>query len=349
METSGIMSLRITGKLPTGKHLERIKQSSNYKKGAFQNLSPTPMKPDDVSYWNMMKEFFKKHPDRLPSQAIPFIKTDLVKMDPDDTTIIWFGHSSYLIRTENKNFLIDPVFSGNAAPLSFMIKAFPGSNSYTPEDMPSIDYLILTHDHYDHLDFKTIRKLKNKVDKIYCSLGISSHLRYWGIDPGKITEMDWWESAQLEGNISLMAAPARHFSGRGIKRGQTLWSSFILKTSNHNLYLGGDSGYDSHFKEIGDNHGPFDLAILEAGQYNTMWPLIHMMPEETVQAAIDLKAKALLPVHWGKFNLAMHSWNDPITRVVAKAKEFSLPVLTPKIGEPVTLGGGFQSASWWNF
>lgn len=341
------MSLRITGKLPSGKHLEKLKQSPNYKKNAFQNLSDTPMMRDDISYWKMMREFINKNRNTAPSNLLPSVKTDLSKLDPSTAVIVWFGHSSYFIRIENKNFLIDPVFSGNAAPLSFMIKAFRGSNIYKPEDMPEIDYLILTHDHYDHLDFKTVRKLKNKVSKIFCSLGVSSHLKYWGFDINKIIEMDWWEIQQLENNISLTAAPARHFSGRGIKRGQTFWSSFILKTKDHNLYLGGDSGYDSHFKVIGDKYGPFDIAILEAGQYNTMWPLIHMMPEETVQAAVDLKAKALLPVHWGKFTLAMHAWTDPIKRVLDKAKELNVKVCTPKIGQPLVLEDGFQSESWW--
>jgi L-ascorbate metabolism protein UlaG (beta-lactamase superfamily) len=215
--------------------------------------------------------------------------------------------------------------------------------------MPTIDYLILTHDHYDHLDFKTIRKLKNKVDKVVCSLGISSHLIYWGVGKEKITELDWWEATQLTANIRLTAAPARHFSGRGIKRGQTLWSSFILKTATHNLYLGGDSGYDTHFKKIGEEFGPFDLAILEAGQYNDMWPLIHMLPEETVQAALDLKAKALMPVHWGKFKLGMHPWNEPIRRVLEKAKELNVTVRTPKIGEPFFMSETFSGSSWWNF
>jgi len=343
------MSLKITGKLPSGKYLEKLKQSPNHKRGAFQNLSHTPMKPDDISYWKMMREFFKKNKDTSPPGLLPSVKTDLNKLSSAKPVIVWFGHSSYLIRIENKNFLIDPVFSGNAAPLSFMVKAFPGSNIYKPEDMPAIDYLILTHDHYDHLDFKTVRKLKTKVDKIYCSLGVGSHLKYWGFDVNKITEMDWWETQQLENHISLIAAPARHFSGRGIKRGQTFWSSFILKTRDHNLYLGGDSGYDLHFKEIGNKYGPFDIAILEAGQYNTMWPLIHMMPEETVQAAVDLNAKALLPVHWGKFTLAMHAWNDPVKRVLTKAKELNMKVLTPKIGQPLVLDDSFQSESWWNF
>ena len=342
------MSLRITGKLPSGKHLERLKQSPNYKRNAFQNLSHTPMKPDDISYWKMMREFFKKNKDTVPRGLLPSIRTDLNKLNSAKPVIVWFGHSSYLIRIENKNFLIDPVFSGNAAPLSFMVKAFPGSNIYKPEDMPAIDYLILTHDHYDHLDFKTVRKLKKKVDKIYCSLGVSSHLKYWGFDINKITEMDWWESKQLEENISLTAAPGRHFSGRGIKRGQTFWSSFILKTKDHNLYLGGDSGYDSHFKEIGNKYGPFDIAILEAGQYNTMWPLIHMMPEETVQAAVDLKAKSLLPVHWGKFSLALHAWDEPIKRIIEKARSLNIKVHTPKIGQPLILKDDFRTENWWD-
>lgn len=341
------MSLKITGKAPSGKDLERLKQSPNYRKNPFQNLSDTPIKPDDISYWKMTREFFKKHPDRLPPAPIPSVKTDLTKLNSTKPLIIWFGHSSYFIRIENKNFLIDPVFSGNASPFSFMIKAFAGSDIYEPDDMPVVDYLIITHDHYDHLDFKTVRELRNKVNRIYCSLGVGSHFRHWGFDINIINEMDWWESKQLDETISLIAAPARHFSGRGIKRGQTLWSSFILKGKEHNLYLGGDSGYDSHFLEIGDKFGPFDIAILEAGQYNTMWPFIHMMPEETVQATVDLKAKALLPVHWGKFTLAMHSWTDPVTRVLEKARELNVKVLTPKIGQPLIIDDKFHPENWW--
>jgi L-ascorbate metabolism protein UlaG (beta-lactamase superfamily) len=213
--------------------------------------------------------------------------------------------------------------------------------------MPAVDYLILTHDHYDHLDFKTIRKLKNKIDRIFCSLGVASHLVYWGIDKNRITELDWWDSAEVNENMRLTAAPAHHFSGRSIKRGQSLWSSFILKTAKLNIYLGGDSGYDDHFKEIGKKFGPFDLAILESGQYNKMWPLIHMMPEETVQAAIELKAKVLMPVHWGKFKLGMHPWNEPVKRVFAKARELNLRIITPMIGEVVLLNNNYTINHWW--
>lgn len=343
------MSLKITGKLPSGKLLQSLQQSPNYKKGAFQNLSPTTMKLQDVSYWKMLKEFFKKHPETAPAVKLPFVKTDLKSLKGEEPVIVWFGHSSYFIRIANKNFLIDPVFSGNAAPVSFMVKAFPGSNEYKADEMPAIDYLVLTHDHYDHLDYKTLRKLKSKVGNVICSLGISSHLKYWGFTTTSITELEWWASKQLENNIQISAAPARHFSGRGIKRGQTLWSSFILQTATHNLYLGGDSGYDKHFKEIGSQFGPFDLAILECGQYNDMWPLIHMMPEETAQAAFDLKAKALFPVHWGKFRLSTHPWNDSIKRVSIAAAKLGIPLLSPQIGEPIIIGGKFFGKNWWNF
>jgi L-ascorbate metabolism protein UlaG (beta-lactamase superfamily) len=275
------------------------------------------------------------------------VKTDLKAMKGEGPFIIWCGHSSYLLRVAGRNLLIDPVFSGNAAPLSFMVKAFPGSNAYAADDMPPIDYLILTHDHYDHLDYKTVRKLRTRVKQVICSLGVSAHLKHWGFDEEIITELDWWQSLQAEAGIHITAAPARHFSGRGIKRAQSLWSSFIVKTAEHSIYLGGDSGYDAHFKAIGDQHGPFDIAILESGQYNTMWPLIHMMPEETVQAAVDLKAKVMLPVHWGKFRLSMHAWNEPVKRILAKADELNMTVHTPRIGQPLHIGRPFESEAWW--
>jgi L-ascorbate metabolism protein UlaG (beta-lactamase superfamily) len=343
------MSLKITGKNPSGKHLEKIKQSPNYKKDGFENLSETPMMLQDTSYYELIKKTLNRNPDVKPPSKLPTVKTDLKNIVSNKPVIVWFGHSSYFIRINNKNILVDPVFSGNASPVSFMIKAFEGSDVYTPDDFPEIDFLILTHDHYDHLDYKTIRKLNTKAQAIYCSLGLASHLTYWGFDESIINEMDWWQTNKLTDGMTLTAAPARHFSGRGLKRYKTLWSSFILKTTSYNLYLGGDSGYDKHFKEIGEKYGPFDIAILESGQYNTAWPLIHMMPEQTVQAALDLKTKVLLPVHWGKFTLAMHPWNEPVQRVLKAAASKNLKVTTPMIGEPVILNEVYPDKNWWNF
>ncbi len=343
------MGLRIGGKMPIGKYREEIRNSSNYKSNSFQNLSETPMMADDASYWKMLKDFFKKNELKSPPGLMPTVKTDLLTNDLPQPSVTWFGHSSYLLKIQDKNILVDPVFSGHASPVSFMVNAFPGTDIYKPGDMPEIDYLILTHDHYDHLDFKTILQLKEKVNKVYCSLGVGSHLRYWGYKEDLIIEMDWWDREPLNSSMELTATPARHFSGRGLKRGQTLWSSFILKTDSHAIFLGGDSGYDGHFAEIGNKYGPFDLAILECGQYNTMWPFIHMMPEETVQASIDLKAKSLLPVHWGKFSLAMHPWNESIIRAKTRADELNVDLKMPRIGETMYLDKPYAGEEWWIF
>lgn len=286
----------------------------------------------------------------MPPKPLPSVKTDLRALKVDKPVIVWFGHSSYFIHINGMNVLVDPVFSGYASPFSFTGKSFKGSDVYRAEDFPDIDLLVLTHDHYDHLDYNTVRKLNPKTRSICTSAGVGSHLRYWGIDPSKICELDWWESKQIPGanaSINLIAAPARHFSGRSFTRNKTLWSSFILMSGDYRIYIGADSGYDSHFKAIGDKYGPIDIAILECGQYNEWWPYIHMMPEETVQAAIDLKAAVLMPVHWGKFALGLHPWDEPVKRVVAKAKELNVRYVTPMIGEPVIIGNALPQKEWW--
>jgi L-ascorbate metabolism protein UlaG (beta-lactamase superfamily) len=341
------MHTKIFGKLPSGDRLEKILQSAQYKNGVFENQSRTPVMAEDSSFWKTLNAYLKKPKDCTPSVAIPHVITNLHQLPGDKPVIIWFGHSSYLLRINGINILVDPVFSGNAAPFSFMVKAYKGANEYSPDDFPVIDYLIQTHDHYDHLDYKTLLKLKPKIKNIVTSLGVGAHLEYWGFDKNIITELDWWESCTLNAGITLRASPARHFSGRGTKRGKSLWSSFIMSTSNYNLFLGGDSGYDAHFKHIGKSYGPFDIAILESGQYNGHWPHIHMMPEETVQASIDLQARLLLPVHWGKFTLSLHTWNEPIQRVIKEATRLGVSVTTPLIGEPVILDSAYPSSVWW--
>jgi L-ascorbate metabolism protein UlaG (beta-lactamase superfamily) len=340
------MLFRAYGKLPRGKRLERIRRSPNYRDGAFQNLSPTNTFAGDASVWKTMKDFFNKPSTVIPPAKLPSLKTDLKTLQSNKPAIVWFGHSSYLINTGTLNILVDPVFGGNAAPLKFMIRAFDGSNVYTVDDLPPIDILILTHDHYDHLDHQTILELNGKVRMIVCALGVGSHLEYWGVPPGIISELDWCERFTYE-DITLIAAPARHFSGRGLKRGQSLWCSFILQAGETKIYLGGDSGYDTHFKKIGDEYGPFSIILLESGQYNPSWPNIHMMPEEAVQAAIDLNAEVLMPLHWGKFALSMHPWNEPVKRIVKKAAELNQKLTVPLIGQPVEVGGALQTEEWW--
>lgn len=303
----------------------------------------------DTSIWKTFKSYLNKPRDARPPGPLPFEKTDLRFLENDVPVVVWFGHSSYLIRINGLNILVDPVFSNHASPFSFMIKAYPGADAFSAADMPPIDLLVQTHDHYDHLDYESVSALQTKVKKVITTLGTGSHFEYWGYDPAIITELPWWDTTSVATGIQLTATPARHFSGRGIARGKTQWGGFVLKTAEYAIYIGGDSGYDTHFKEIGNKFGPFDLAILECGQYNAHWPYIHMMPEQTAQAAVDLQAKRLLPVHWAKFTLALHAWNDPIKRVVKKAAELQLPITTPKIGEPVLLGKFYPEAQWWNF
>ncbi|MXV52784.1 MBL fold metallo-hydrolase [Pedobacter sp. HMF7647] len=336
------------GQLPSGSRLSRIKRSPHYRSGAFQNQEPTDVMLKTASFFKVMLDFLNKPKNTQPSAELPSVNTDLRKLENGKINIVWFGHSSYLLDVNGIKLLIDPVFSGHASPFDFFGKAFPGSNTYQADDMPDLDAVILTHDHYDHLDYETILKLKSRTRHFFTSLGVGSHLEYWGIKPASITELDWWESVKITHSIELTAAPARHFSGRGIKRFQTLWSSFILKAGDSKIFLGGDSGYDDTFKQVGEKYGPFDIALLECGQYGDSWPYIHMTPEETVQAAIDLKAQVLMPVHWAKFTLALHSWHDSADRVTAEAKRKNLKTTTPLIGEIVTLHESYPNKRWWD-
>lgn len=337
------------GKAPSGERLEQIKNSSNYKDGSFQNLSETPQLSEDVNHFNVMKSFFfpdNKH--RYPSNTIPSEKTDLHILAPDENTLVWFGHSSYFMQIDGKKILVDPVLSGSASPFSFIFKAFKGSNLYTPADIPEIDYLFITHDHWDHTDYKTLMALKSKIGTVICGLGVGEHFEYWGFDKNHIIEKDWNEKIPLSDDLTVYTAPTRHFSGRGFHQNSTLWTSFILKTKSLTLYIGGDSGYDTHFADIGNEYGPFDVAILENGQYNNNWPYIHMRPKEVLQAAKDLGAKRLLPVHSAKFSLSDHSWDEPLSKITELNIHNPPRLLTPKIGEPLFLNNETQPfTKWW--
>ena len=342
------MQQKSFGKLPRGARQQRIEQSPNYRNGSFQNLDETPMMIEGVSYFSMLREFFKDKPERYPQASIPTVKTDLRTFISDTPAIVWFGHSSYLILINGKRILVDPVFSDRPSPVQYLgTKSFEGARIYSTDDFPEIDALIITHDHYDHLDYNSISKLKSKAIKFYAPLGVGQHLAHWGVDENSITEFDWWDTEEVFPGMQLTSTPARHFSGRGFIRNKSLWTSYVLKTGTHNIFIGGDSGYDAAFKVIGEKHGPFDIALLECGQYDRQWPLIHMMPEETVQASIDLKAEVLMPVHWGKFVLANHAWKDPITRAKKQAEVLEVKITTPRIGEPIILGSDLPSTEWW--
>ncbi len=335
------------GKAPSGKRLERIMQSPNYKDGAFQNLSFTPSLTEGYSFTKIFYDFlFKKIPDSVPKDKLPSVRTDLRNL-PDDA-LVWFGHSSYLIRTQGLNILVDPVFSGRASPVPGFTKAFNGADVYNVADLPEIDYLLISHDHYDHLDHQTVKELKNKVGKVICGLGVGAHLEHWGYPADRIIEKDWDETVQLAPDVRLHTLPARHFSGRGFRRNNTLWMSCLLEMPGQKIFIGGDSGYDTHFARIGKQYGPIDLAILENGQYNKAWQAIHCLPEEVLKAAHDLQARRLMPVHSAKFALGLHAWYEPLCEVSRLNQAIHMPLVTPMIGEVVYLRDSTQTfTSWW--
>jgi L-ascorbate metabolism protein UlaG (beta-lactamase superfamily) len=341
------MQQKSFGKLPSGNRLERIRKSPNYRDESFQNIVPTEMLAEGVSYPRMMIDFFSKGVNREPTVTLPSIKADLKSL-PDEPSIIWFGHSSYLISVNGLNILVDPVFSERASPVQYLgSKNYPIETPFSVEDFPNLDLVIISHDHYDHLDYNTILKLDSKT-KLFCTgLGVGSHLAHWGIDESRIREFDWWEGDYVLPGVELIATPARHFSGRGFTRFQTLWASYVLKTGGYTIFIGGDSGYDDSFKKIGEKYGPFNLVMLECGQYDKQWPYIHMMPEQTVQASIDLKSAALMPVHWGKFTLALHAWDEPIRRASVAAEELKAKIVTPIIGERLRLDSLGVGSRWW--
>jgi len=337
------------GKAPSGERLERFSKVKYYHDGAFRNIEETPMLADDASYTKILFEFFFKSSRRKsPKTALPTVKTDLKALATISDVLIWFGHSSYFMQIDGIRILVDPVFSGSASPVPGSVKAFPGTDIYSALDMPEIDLLLITHDHYDHLDYETIVALKPKVKQVITSLGCGSHLEYWGYDASLITELNWEESIDFNENLKLTALPARHFGGRGLNRGNTFWSAFLMESDALSIFVGGDSGYGKHFKQIGNAHPGIDLAILENGQYDVKWPLIHMQPDEVILAIKDLGAKRLLPVHSGKFPLANHDWDEPLKRIYDASGKAGIPLLTPRIGEIIRLNDADQSFdAWW--
>jgi L-ascorbate metabolism protein UlaG (beta-lactamase superfamily) len=342
--------LKTLGKNPTSpERLRRLEQSPHFKDGIFHNINTTPMSKPGGSTLKTAVDFFltPKPFDIRPATKIPGIKINLNDLPDETPSLVWFGHSSYLIKFQGQTFLIDPVFSGHASPIASAVKAFEGTDLYSVEDLPNIDVLILTHDHYDHIDFETIDKLKNKVGQVICTLGVGEHLQYWGFSPNSFSELDWWEEKTISALIKITATPARHFSGRGLTRFKTLWASYVLQLGRLQIFIGGDSGYDDQFRKIGDKFKFFDLALLECGQYGLNWPYIHMFPEQTAQAAVDLNAKVLMPVHWGKFILSTHSWTEPIERVQLAAEKLQLKTTTPQIGEVLQLGKKLPDSKWW--
>lgn len=346
-----VVSLPQFGRLPKGERMERIESSPNYRDGEFRNLARTATFTGEGNRFRAFRSmlFRRSVENKRPVEALPLVRTELRSLPPDQDLLIWLGHSGYFMQVEGKTILVDPVLNSHASPFRWIVKAFEGTQLYTPEEMPGIDYLIITHDHWDHLDYTTVRALRDRVSTVICGLGVGAHLERWGYETENIVELDWHESSGLHDGWMITATPARHFSGRGFKRNRTLWASYVLRAEGLNLFLGGDGGYGGHFAEIGNIHGPFDLAILEQGQYNKNWRNIHLMPEELFRAADDLKADRLLPVHHSRFALSLHPWNEPLELLANNGSDYPhISAITPMIGEIVNLRDTSQTFNnWW--
>ena len=328
------------GRQPRGERLERCKQSPQWKDGEFVNVHETPtLTGNDGFFGQMWKFLFGRVDDLKPGHDIPVVKTSLKDIPRTEEVCVWLGHSSVYIQTQGVRFLFDPVLT-NKLPVWWFMRPFKGADAYTTDDIPEVDYLIITHDHWDHLDWKTVTALKDRVGQVVCSLGIGEHFEYWGYDPKKIHDLDWGESYG-----PLRCLPTRHFSGR-MGQHKTLWASYLIDGPCR-IFVSGDGGYDERFKQIGEQYPDIDLAIMENGQYDKGWHYIHTLPRELPQAISDLGAARVLTYHNSKYSLANHSWTEPLDSIYEHAKGQPWQLLTPRIGEPIGLDEQQTFRKWW--
>jgi len=319
------------------------------KRSKFQNPIPT----DEAGFGKLfpiLREYINNKAENTPKKTLGPFKTDTsVYLSPPASglRITWVGHSSLLIEIDGKRILTDPVWGERASFSSY----FGPKRFFQPpvalDDLPPLDAVIISHDHYDHLDKETIKFFAGKDIPFFCSLGVSQYLVKWGLIKNFITEMDWGESVMIGKDCVLTATPSRHFSGRGIiNRNETLWSSFVIKGAKHNIFFGADSGWFPGFAEIGEAYGPFDLTILEIGAYGKYWADIHMGPDNASNAHLALKGEIMMPIHWGTFNLAPHAWYEPIERLVKFGEDKHIKLFIPEPGKPTEVKGAYNSG-WW--
>ncbi|TGK59334.1 hypothetical protein EHQ27_00980 [Leptospira wolffii] len=334
---------------PAGERLERMKKSRQFQGEYFENNPFVPMIVPGT-YGQMLRRQLFGSETRVPSKPVPVVipnPEDFVSTSPQGLRAIWLGHATVLVEIDGIRILTDPVFSDKVSPFESI---GPGRFFPVPiplKNLPPIDAVVVSHDHYDHLDMETAKFLTSKGTKYFVPLGIGAHLETWGIPSEKIVELDWWDKGNIK-NIEIICTPAVHYSGRGLfNRKSTLWSSWSVLGPKHRFFHSGDTGYSTHFKEIGKRLGPFQLTSVKIGAYDWTWEGIHMNPEYALQAHLDLNGKKFLPVHWGTFNLAIHSWDEPIQRAVKAAEENRIDIATPKPGEWVDANSKSSFEKWW--
>ncbi len=324
--------------------IEPVKAEAKY-----ENWLATPMIIEGVSMSSVIWKWLRGGERERPEGEIPIVplNKDSFKDAPaEGLKVRWLGHSTVLIEMGGRRVLIDPVLNGYASPVPGITRRFSKAPVLL-KDLPAIDAVVISHDHYDHLEKDAVVVLAERGAAFFVPSGVGRYLRKWGVPPGRIRELSWWEQAGL-GPLTFISVPARHFSGRGLfDRNETLWAGWIVRSDAKNVFYSGDTGYANHFAVIGERYGPFDLTLIKIGAYNDAWPSIHVDPEQAVQAHRDVKGKVLLPVHWATFTLALHPWDEPIIRAMKAAKQNEVRIATPMIGEPMDIDKPIMDRSWW--
>lgn len=344
--TGGVLAREDFGGAPSGLRLERILASPYWQDGEFRNLYPLKPRPTEKSFARNMVDFlFRSNEGRKPSGVVPHVKTMLA--DVGQNELVWLGHSGYFLRVEGVSILIDPALTF-AAPVPGVVKPFAGADVFSPSSLPAVDLLLITHDHYDHLDLRVINALKGRVGRVVTALGVGAHFERWGWPADLVTELEWWESVQPLPGVDLTFTPSLHFSGRSLKRNQTLWGGFMLDVKGWRGYFSGDGGIGPHFADVAERFPNIQFAALEDGQYNVDWADIHLMPDDWGRAARTLRADYTMPCHNAKYDLSVHRWIDPLNAAYDEARKNDVRLVLPRIGERLALADlSGHEAKWW--
>ena len=340
------------GRKPRKERLERMMASPNWKNGAFCNYetlsrSRAPIEKRQSRFKVMWNFLFGDKRHLMPREPLEMVKPDFRKKDSGEDFAIWLGHSSVFISIAGYRILVDPVFSPYASPVPFINRAFDGPMPCKKEEIPEIDLLLISHDHWDHLDAPTLRAIKDRVKKCVTMLGVGEYLEYWGYEEEKIAEGDWWDEIEPLEGLKTTILPSRHFSGRLRRPNQTLWGGFLIECGGRKVLFSGDGGWGRHVHEIAKKAEGCDLAFLENGQYNIKWPSCHMAPEETLRYALALDAKAVVPIHNSRFVLSEHNWNEPLLELTRLAEGTRAKIITPRMGEEIAIGDGEKKYKKW--
>lgn len=344
-----ILACASTNGSPTGVRQPRLEKSPNFKRGRFVNRLPAKQPPFFETLGEWMKGSQHTSPGKGEVPVVNRTKTDFAELPSSGLRITWLGHSTTLVEIDGIRILFDPIWSERSSPFSF---AGPKRFFAPPlglEELPEIDAVLISHDHFDHLDKATIEQLAPRISRFIAPLGVAARLASFGVDQTKIVELDWWDATQVE-HLRVVATPARHFSGRSLvmaDRNQTLWAGFALVGPDHRVYYSGDTGMFPGFEEIGQQLGPFDAALIEVGAYNKLWADLHLGPEQAMKAAELVRAQLLIPVHYATFDLAMHSWTEPAERLLVASQNSRVPLTLPIPGESVERKHPPRLSRWW--